>query len=348
MWVNLLILFLTGMVCSSRHAVSSHVARGFAGLNCSDELGSFCWSCRHSKKCCICRPLHGPDLDFLKDSFLVLSSGLHNFSGLRFPVPSSLKVSVWRSLLSGFSDTLLVEMLEFGFPVGAVSLQVSTAGCRSLNHKGAREFPDSILKFLHHQTSLNRVLGPFKVNPFPRSFVSPLNTVSKKDSSDRRIILDLSCPANCSLNSFIPKDSYLGFASVLRYPSVDNLSDLIRKKGRGCFLFKRDLKSAFRQLPVDSGDVGLLGYKWKAHFFFDRVLPMGLRSACQACQRVTSAVRFIFNELGYDLVNYVDDLAGCESSAADVAFEALAELLSRLGLEEASEKACPPSTKRVF
>ena len=47
-------------------------------------------------------------------------------------------------------------------------------------------------------------------------------------------------------------------------------------------------------------------------FFCDTVLPMGLRSSCQACQRVTNGVSFAFTRLGYSLVNYIDDLAGAE------------------------------------
>ena len=36
----------------------------------------------------------------------------------------------------------------------------------------------------------------------------------------------------------------------------------------------------------------LVGFQWEDAICADRVLPMGLRSSSQICQRVTSAVRF--------------------------------------------------------
>ena len=76
---------------------------------------------------------------------------------------------------------------------------------------------------------------------------------------------------------------------------------------------------------------------------------MGLRSSCQACQCVTSGVRFAYASFGYDLVNYIDDLTSAESeSNAIEAFNCLGDLLSRLGLRESIEKATRPSTVMTF
>ena len=54
---------------------------------------------------------------------------------------------------------------------------------------------------------------------------------------------------------------------------------LIKRKGRNCKIFKRDLRRAYRQLVIDPDDIHLMGYKGKGHIYFDRVLTMGLRSA---------------------------------------------------------------------
>ena len=87
--------------------------------------------------------------------------------------------------------------------------------------------------------------------------------------------MDLSFPPGASVNSVIPKDTYLDAPVKLTFPSVHNLVALVRKHGRGCALFKRDLKRAYRQIPVDPGNMHLLGYSWDRKLFFDRVLPMG-------------------------------------------------------------------------
>ena len=72
---------------------------------------------------------------------------------------------------------------------------------------------------------------------------------------------------------------YLGEKVSVQYPTVDDFVRLIKKKGRNCKIFKRDLRRAYRQLVIDPGDIYLMGYKWKSHIYFDRVLTMGLRSA---------------------------------------------------------------------
>lgn len=156
--------------------------------------------------------------------------------------------------------------------------------------------------------------------------------------------MDLSFPRNNSVNSGIPKDQYLGQDFHLAYPSVDQLAHIILDRGPGCLLYKRDLRRAYRQLPVDPGDIHLLGFKWDGYLYIDRVLPFGLRSAAMACQRTTNAIAHIQNLHGFDIVNYLDDFAGCEKPLkATSAFNSIGETLTSLGLEEALDKACPPN-----
>ena len=129
------------------------------------------------------------------------------------------------------------------------------------------------------------------------------------------------------------------------YPTVDSIANLIVAKGQGCLIYKCDLKRAYRQFAVDPYDYPLLGFEWNNEYYFDTVLPMGLRSAAMACQCVTSAVAFISQSNGYDVLNYLDDFQGVESTeSACSAFSYLQHLLAELGLVESPSKACPPST----
>ena len=178
--------------------------------------------------------------------------------------------------MQGFRDVDVVEFLEFGWPIGFV--EGSSVNSSLYNHQGARDYGQDIVDYLKVEVEHSHVLGPFKSNPFSCEFVrSPLNTVPKKDSEERRVILDLSCPRGFSVNDGVPADSYLGVAFRLHFPSVDALVDIVKEKGLGCLMFKRDLKKAYRQIPVDPGDVHLLGYGWKGHILCDRVLPMRQR-----------------------------------------------------------------------
>ena len=119
----------------------------------------------------------------------------------------------------------------------------------------------------------------------------PLNSVPKQGSDEPRFILDLSCPKGASVNDGICKDIYLGEPVNLTYPTVDDIAERIVQFWPGCLLFK--------QLPVDPYDYLLLGYSWRDQLFFDVRLPMGLRSAAMACQRVTNSVCFILSPAGY-------------------------------------------------
>ena len=87
------------------------------------------------------------------------------------------------------------------------------------------------------------------------------------------------------MNDRIPKDSYLGEATGLRYPSVDALTQLVREKGAGCALMKCDLKRAYKQIQVDPRDWNLLGMKWQGKLYFDKVRGNVLPKAYQ-CHRL--------------------------------------------------------------
>ena len=120
--------------------------------------------------------------------------------------------------------------------------------------------------------------------------MSPLNTVPKKDSEGRRIILDLSYPIGGSIKDYVSKDFYLVQKITLSYPGVDQLVSIVKLKGRGCLLFKGDLSRAYRQILLDPGEVSLLGYLFNGNKYFDKVLSFGLRSAAFIMQRVSNSI----------------------------------------------------------
>ena len=103
------------------------------------------------------------------------------------------------------------------------------------------------------------IVGPFKNNPFSFGIkISPLNSVPKKDTSERRVILDLSFPKGNSVNDHINKNEYLGEKIEIVFPKVDDLVQLIKSKGRGCLLYKVDLGRTFRQIPICPSSYNLI------------------------------------------------------------------------------------------
>lgn len=115
------------------------------------------------------------------------------------------------------------------------------------SHQGALLFPDAIDSYLQNEICRNAVLNPFEMNPFSCPVaLSPLNSMPKHDSAERRIIVDLSWPAGTSVNDGISSSCYLGEDISLTYPTVDSIASLIWSVGTGCLLCKRDLQHAFR------------------------------------------------------------------------------------------------------
>jgi len=164
------------------------------------------------------------------------------------------------------------------------------------------------------------------------------------------VILDLSFSKdNSAVNDFVPKDSYMGEKVNLVFPKIDDFVALINQKGRGCLLYKLDLRRAYRNISICSSDYNLVAFSWKHHIFCDTVLPMGLRSSALICQRVTSAFAFIMLSIGFAVLNYLDDFAGAESrNKAQLAFLVLRSIFAQSGIEEALDKACAPSEVMVF
>ena len=80
--------------------------------------------------------------------------------------------------------------------------------------------------------------------------------------------------------------SFLAAGPLIRYSALKIWTVSNISLGRGCLLYKRDLRKAYRQFPVDPHDYHLLGYTWGGQYYFDTVLTMGLRSAAMSCHNV--------------------------------------------------------------
>ena len=309
--------------------------------------------CHHGKFCKVCeasKDLSLADIqNKLKIHKMVLDSGKYNYEGCRLRVNENINVIFMRTMLANYNDLQVCDFLEFGFPLGfegsLENLHSKDQIWKYKNHTGATEFPQHINSYIKKESQHGAILGPFKDNPFAdKLIVSPLNTVPKKDPTERRIIMDLSFPKGNAINDYIEKNEYLGESTQTIFPKVDDFVELIKTKGKGCMLFKKDLKHAYRQISVEPSQYNLVSFVWNKHIFCDTVLSMGLRSAANICQRVTNAISFIMLQIGIAILNYLDDFAGTEKREnANFAYLCLGSVLKKCGFEESVEKASPPS-----
>ena len=96
----------------------------------------------------------------------------------------------------------------------------------------------------------------------------------------------------------------------MHLPSAIDLCDLIKRAGKGCFLFATDVARAYRQLPLDPRNWPLVCFTFEGRFFVYISLPFGLRWAASHCQDATSLTSRELGRRGLSLLNYIDDFLG--------------------------------------
>lgn len=193
----------------------------------------------------------------------------------------------------------------------------------------------------------NRIAGPFKAPPFPIFCVSPLGVVPKKTPGEFCLIHHLSFPPGASIN-----DDILSEHAPVAYSRVDDAIFLIQQLGRGCFLAKTDIKSAFRIIPISPSDYDLLGMFWHGNFYYDRAMPMGCASSCRTFETFSTALQwFAQKRLNIvHLIHILDDflMAAASYDQCCSHLENFLSLCEYLGVPIAAEKTVGPQTTLTF
>ena len=132
----------------------------------------------------------------------------------------------------------------------------------------------------------------------------------------------------------------------------DSATDLVRKMGKNCLMFKMDIKHAFRVLPIKPSQWILMGFQWEGLFFIDFRLPFGLRSSPGIFTRFADAVCWILQNI-YHLpytIHYADDyfFVTIHPNSAVNDFSLALKAFEELGIPVASEKTIPPTTCLPF
>ena len=197
---------------------------------------------------------------------------------------------------------------------------------------------------MEEEKSYNAILGPFNAPPLPNLHTSQFMTRDKPNSKNRRVIVDLSFPQGKSVNAGSAQDIYLNTPFVLKLPTIDHVVKRVRSLGKGCMIYKVDIKSAFRHVKLDPMDYDLLGLRQDG-WFLDTCLPFGFRHGSALFQRLSDAVRHMMRQRDYDVINYIDDILGIDlPSRVDASFDALRSLLLHLGFEISQNKLVRPAT----
>ena len=79
-------------------------------------------------------------------------------------------------------------MLEFGFPIGYTAPYPPAA--YQENHPLATQHPQDVAAYIAKELKHSAILGPFTSHPLHCPRTNPMMTRPKKDSSDRRVIVE--------------------------------------------------------------------------------------------------------------------------------------------------------------
>ena len=203
-------------------------------------------------------------------------------------LPTPVNVNSLERVLVDHPDRLFVlrlcNSLQYGADIGYKGPQVP----RDL--PTALDQPNVVTANLMKEVALGSVAGPFPTPPFPNFQVSPIGLVPKKHSNKFRTIFHLSFPKSgvTSINYSISKEDYSS-----QYITIDNAIEGILHLGQGSFLAKTDIESAFRLIPLHPSDYELFGMYWQGSYYYDKVLPFGLRSAPYLFDQLSEAIEWI-------------------------------------------------------
>ena len=210
---------------------------------------------------------------------IVRETGVTNHRGACIQVNNDWNLDLLEEWLEGYNDKKVVNYLRYSWPLNVKDTPINNTF--PPNQEGARSNPEKVGEYLKQELKNGSIIGPFRKNPFGRiARFSPLDTRPKKDSEELRVILNLSFPfKGGSVNSSIDKWLFDETHNMeLRYPLVDDLAKLVRRKserGKRVRIFKMDLSKAYRQLWMSPESIHLLGYWFEELLYFDVTLSMG-------------------------------------------------------------------------
>ena len=264
-------------------------------------------------------------------------------------VTTPLVISNWLPLLVNHPNKKLTSFfttgISYGFRIGyspwkSLKSAKGNLGC-ALDH------PEVVDQYLTEELAQNRVADPFHTAWAPYMHISRFGVIPKHHQPNKWRLIDLSHPADHSVNDGIPKS-----LCSLSYITIDSAISNILELGRRTLLAKIDIKHAFRLLPVHPADRYLLAMRWKNQIFVDTCLPFGLRSAPKLFNILADLLSWVLEQQGVTpLLHYLDDfllMGPPQSPKCQYNLSTVKQVCSLLGIPLALEKVEGPSDSLTF
>lgn len=251
------------------------------------------------------------------------------------------------------------ELSSYNSPDAAVILDGFQHGFRihyegphepsdSRNIKSANQHPEIVLQKIQKELRMGRIAGPFDQRPLANLRVSPIGIVPKKEPNEFRLIHHLSHPLGSSVNDYIDKKN-----SSVQYTSFDEAVYMVQELGRNCLLFKIDIRSAFRLLPLAVSEFDQLGFKFQGQYYIEKCMPFGCSASCKNWELFATFLEFLVRTKAGSkyLLHYLDDfLGGGKSGTTDCLklMQVFQQCMRQLHVPIADEKTAGPATIICF
>ena len=260
-----------------------------------------------------------------------------------------IKIDALQAYLEGY-DSVKTQYLLDGFSQGFMlqSQGLQSANTDVKNPSIPNQLVAEVQKKLQKEIDAGRIIGPFSSPPLPNFRVSPIKVAEKKEPGKYRFIHNLSYPYDEeSVNASIPRDKV-----AVQYSTIDDAIAYIKVVGRGAFLAKTDIKSAFRIIPVHPSQYHLLGMQWEGKYFYDTTLPMGCSISCAIFEAFSSAIEWIAkNKLDIPYMTHVLDdflIVAPSYKESDNQLKRFLSFCDECGIPMAPEKTEGPETSLAF
>ena len=241
-----------------------------------------------------------------------------------------LRVDGWDYWLRNHPDQIFAKSISAILKSGAkIGYRGPLINHRNTNHQSANSAPHILTADLEKQKQHGRLT---LVDPQAEAqyVCSPLGLVPKHDGGWRRIH-DLFFPHDDSVNDGIPHNW-----ESLEYATYDDAVDALLSRGQGAIFVKRDLKDAFRHIPIATSDQWLLGFYCDGCYWMERYLPFGLRTAPFLFDLFAKALNWILIAVlrWTVILHYLDEFFAILSPTANASTygQQFDELCAQLGL----------------
>ena len=203
--------------------------------------------------------------------------------------------------------------------------------------RSATERAEVVSGYLKEECASGRVLGLFRKELLGTALmINRIGVIPKGFTGKWRLIVDLSFPEGNSINDGIDPN-----ICSLHYTRVEDTARELVRQGRGSFMVKVDIRSAYWTVPVNPQDWWLLGMQWEDSLFMDTTLPFGLRSAPKIFRALADVAEWIIKQRGvYFCLHYLEDflMIGPDRETCATDMQVVLETFGELGLPVTANK----------